>query len=127
MAGLFLDANIIIDILSRQQSFDLTRLGDNPLYISALTVHLGTYFTKTKIPDKLITHFFQQLRIVPLSEKIIDPSLIGPTSDFEDNVQLNSAQEAKVGYFITQDKALIKMGIFGSVKIISPTDLPNYP
>jgi len=58
------------------------------------------------------------LHLISLTDKIIDKALLGPTKDLEDNIQLHSAVEADCDIFLTNDKALLKMGYFGKTKIV---------
>lgn len=45
-------------------------------------------------------------------------SLLGPTEDFEDNIQLNSAVVDDCDFFLTDDKKLLKFKVYKKVKIV---------
>lgn len=57
--------------------------------------------------------------MIPFDSAIAEKALVGPTSDFEDNVQLHSAAEAECDIFLTEDKKLSDMKFFGKVRIDS--------
>ncbi len=48
-------------------------------------------------------------KLVSLDETITMAALVGPTQDFEDNVQIQSALSAECQLFLTRDKNLLKM------------------
>ena len=117
MAKIFLDTNIYIDIFENRSSQDLAVFQDHDLFISPLSIHILTYVYKYKIPNQELNVNPELFNIVPFDAKIVGKALIGPTNDFEDNVQLLSAAEADCDIFLTQDKKLLLMKFFGKVKI----------
>lgn len=123
MAKVFLDANIIIDILEKREKAPLTEIDSHETYISPFTLHIFFYVEKQKVPYMLMSEFLTHNNIVDFSDNVVRKSLIGPTDDFEDNVQLHSAAEAECGFFITADKKLLDMKFFGKTQIISSEEL----
>ena len=120
MARVFLDANFVIETVGlRKSQTEGMKLEGNDVFVAALTIHIMCYAFKIKVPDKRITKFANQTHVVNLSEKIVELSLLGPTSDFEDNVQLHSANSSKADFFVTNDEELLDMGIFGKTKIVN--------
>ena len=115
---IFLDTNYYIDIVSRQKR-KLQQLTDHEIFISPLSVHIFCYIAKIKTPAKYLIKFNQLLNQVPLNSDIMTASLEGPTSDVADNVQLHSAARTECQFFLTEDKELLKMVYFGTVKIIN--------
>src|SRR5215469_5507588 len=100
MAKIFLDTNSFIDTLGRKPREEmLATLLDNALFISPLSFHIYCYIFKIKVPNKKILEQKEEFQIVEFSEDILSRSLHGPTSDFEDNVQLHSAAEANCDIF----------------------------
>jgi predicted nucleic acid-binding protein len=89
------------------------------LYISVLTIHISSYITKRKVPDENMKLLLESFEVVPVTERITYKALEGPTSDFEDNVQLHSAAEADAEVFLTEDKELLKLKFFGKTEIRS--------
>lgn len=119
MARVFLDANYFIDSIHRKPEFTLLpSLENHIVYISPLSVHIYCYIYKLKIPSSTVIAQRDRFQIVEFSEDILDKSLVGPTNDFEDNVQLHSAAEAECDYFLTEDKKLLKLKFFGKARIV---------
>jgi predicted nucleic acid-binding protein len=118
MAKIFLDTNYFIDALHRKPEKEiLESLENNSIYISSLSVHIYCYIFKINIKEKPILAQVDKFQLVDFSEDIVIRALEGPTSDFEDNVQLHSAANAQCDVFLTEDKELLKMKFFGKVKI----------
>jgi predicted nucleic acid-binding protein len=117
MAKIFLDTNILVDIFEREIN-KIYLLSDHSPHTSPLSFHILSYITKTKIPSDKLKQMSKALEIVDLNSKILFKSLEGPTSDLEDNIQLHSASTAECDYFLTSDKALLKMKYFGQVEIV---------
>lgn len=121
MAKVFLDTNYFIDSIHRKPEREiLESLVNNIVYISALSFHIYCYIFKLKIPDIKVIAQKEKFQIVEFSEDILNRALQGPTSDFEDNVQLHSAAEGECEIFLTEDKKLLRMKFFGKVKINNP-------
>lgn len=118
MARIFLDTNIYIDATKRDKK-SLEYLRNELLFISALSTHIAFYSLKLRVPDLDIDAVQQQFGIVSLSEDILTKTLVGPTADLEDNIQLHSAAEAECDYFLTSDKKLLAMKFFGKTRIVA--------
>lgn len=120
MAKVFLDTNYFIDAIHRRPEKEiLPSLENHIIYISTLSFHIYCYIFKIKIPDSRIIAQREKFQSVEFSESILDRSLNGPTSDFEDNVQLHSAVKAECDVFLTSDEKLLKMKFFGKTRIAS--------
>ena len=118
MAKVFLDTNYFIDAIHRKPEREiLESLENNIIYISPLSVHIYCYVFKIKIPDARVIAQKEKFQIVEFSQDLLDRALQGPTSDFEDNVQLHSAAEAECDVFLTEDKKLLHIKFFGKVRI----------
>lgn len=122
MAKIFLDANIIIDILERR-SFDLQDLKGHSLFVSPLSLHILAYVYKYKCPSESLILALKVYNLVPLDEEVTRRSAGGPTEDFEDNIQLHSAVAAGCEYFLTSDNKLLKPAYFGNLEIRSAVPL----
>ncbi|MDO8452425.1 MAG: hypothetical protein Q7S79_01590 [bacterium] len=118
MARVFLDTNLYIDITKRAKE-KLEFLRNHLLFISPLSAHILFYTQKLKVPHDKLKNVQGQLGIVPLTKRILDRAMEGPTSDLEDNIQLHSAVEADCDYFLTSDKGLLKLKFFGKAQIAS--------
>lgn len=77
------------------------------------------------MPDEDFGCILDEYNLVSFDPDIVEKSIYGPTDDFEDNVQLHSAVNAECQYFCTSDKKLLKLGYFGKVKILTPSELPK--
>ena len=117
MANIYLDVNILVDIVGKREFGVEKTIGKNNIVTSALSVHILTYVRKTKIPDNTVKKLVLGIEIVDFDKEIVRLALIGPTDDFEDNVQLYSAVEGGCDYFVTMDKKLLKMKYFGKMRI----------
>ena len=127
MAKVFLDTNYFIDSIHRRPAKNiLASLEHHTIYISPLSLHIYFYIYKIKIPDLRVTAQRDKFQIVKFSEVILDSSLMGPTSDFEDNVQLHSAAQEECDVFLTNDRDLLSMRFFGKTRIINEL-LDNQP
>lgn len=123
MAKIFLDANVVIDILEQRKETSLSSLNNHQTYMSPLSLHIFFYVEKKKVPYIPLSSFMTNNNIVDITEDLAQKALIGPTSDFEDNIQLHSAAEAECDTFLTSDKQLLDIKFFGKTQIISPENL----
>lgn len=114
---IFLDANAFIDILESRGHLEIKDLAGNFLYLSALTLHIYFYTYKLKLPSNSLLLLKTQFTFVDLTSDIAQKALSGPTDDYEDNIQLHSAVNAKTDIFITRDKKLLSLGFFGMCRI----------
>ena len=117
MAKIFLDTNVYIDIIKKRTDRDLEDLQGNELFISSLSIHILAYVFKYKTPNKELDVNKELFNLVSFNTIITENALIGPTNDFEDNVQLHSAASAECDIFLTEDKNLLDMTFFGKVRI----------
>jgi len=119
MAKVFLDANVFIDLVEKRKSIDRKQLLAHGLFLSPLSVHILTYLYKYHIPDERLAGVDKFFKLIPFSTELTVKALGGPTADFEDNIQLNSAVEADCDIFLTNDAKLLNMKFFGKVQILS--------
>jgi predicted nucleic acid-binding protein len=116
MANIYLDTNKVIDLIIRKPELGIS-LSDHHIYYSPLSAHILFYAARIKVPSADINSELNKILCVSLDSKIIKRALLGPTNDLEDNIQLHSAAEADCDIFLTNDKALLKLGYFGKTKI----------
>ncbi|OGH47432.1 MAG: hypothetical protein A3A51_01800 [Candidatus Levybacteria bacterium RIFCSPLOWO2_01_FULL_39_10] len=119
MARVFLDANILIDLTEKRGTITSENLGGHKCSISPLSVHILFYILKKRVPFLELKTILDPFSIIDLTKNIYNEALIGPTFDFEDNVQLHSAAEADCDIFLTNDKNLLKLKFFGKARILS--------
>jgi len=122
MAKIFLDTNVLVDYLERK-NISISHLRGHKVAISPLSTHILFSISKNLVPQSLIAEALEQFSIVSFNQSVHDNSLIGPTSDFEDNVQLHSASNYNAAFFLTSDKQLCSMKFFGTMKIIKPEEV----
>jgi hypothetical protein len=120
MDRIYLDTNYLIDLFEGRNNFSKPNSFDfKHLFISPLSIHILCYINKCKIPDERINKLFEKYNIIEFNKKITYLATLGPTQDFEDNVQLHSALIKNCDIFLTSDKKLLKMKIFGNMLIRS--------
>ena len=117
MARVYLDANFLIDTAKKRRPFNIASLKSHDLYISPLSLHILIYIAKYKIPDPELNRLKEYFYLVDFNEELVNKALLGPTNDFEDNVQLHSAAEAECDLFLTNDAKLLNLRFFGKTKI----------
>lgn len=118
MAKVFLDTNYFIDAIHRKPEKQiLENLLDTIPCISTLSFHIYCYVFKIIIPNKKALMQKDAFQIVDFSNDILEKALQGPTTDFEDNVQLHSAAETECNFFLTDDRKLLRLKYFGKTKI----------
>ncbi|MBI4226111.1 hypothetical protein HY612_03285 [Candidatus Roizmanbacteria bacterium] len=118
MAKIFLDTNIFIDFVEKRGKNIEDKLGQHDLVVSPLSIHILIYITKKKIPNEKLLKIINLFLIVDFNKVISKKALHGPTSDFEDNIQLHSAVAADCDYFLTSDRLLLKTKFFGKAQIV---------
>ncbi|MFA7300865.1 MAG: type II toxin-antitoxin system VapC family toxin [Candidatus Shapirobacteria bacterium] len=117
MAKVYFDTNVFSDLVGENKfGFDLMAI-DNEIFASTLSIHILAYVLKVKIPNVRFKSLVEGITKIDFDNFILEKSLIGPTDDFEDNIQLHSAVLGGCDSFLTLDKKLLKMKSFGKVKI----------
>lgn len=118
MAKVYLDTNVLIDLLERRKDFDTRPFKDQDLVISPVSIHIYIYIYKYRIPIAKLDNLKRSFIYVAIDEYIVEKSLKGPTDDFEDNVQLHSAAAADCDFFLTSDNNLLQMKFFGKTQLM---------
>lgn len=116
MKKLFVDTNIVIDLLAKRNPFyreaaNLFSLADNggvELATSSLTIANTHYVLQRQIDPGKAKQILRKLRLIisilPLNEKLIDLALNDQTfPDFEDALQYFSALEFQQNLIITRN------------------------
>ncbi len=116
MNRLFIDTNIVVDLLEKREPFyksaqHIFSLSDNnelKLQVSALTIANICYLLKKTYPvsevRKIVITFKTLVNIVSIDDKIIELALTSDFSDFEDSLQYYSALESKCDIIITRNE-----------------------
>lgn len=118
MAKIFLDTNTFIDLVESRGKISGLTLQGHELVISPLSIHILTYVTRQKIPYPALSRLIKLFSITVFDGSVCERSLLGPTKDFEDNVQLHSASDSGCDLFITRDKQLLSLQFFGVMKVV---------
>ena len=116
MEHVFVDTNIVIDLLQKRENFyqeaqELFTKADRKklkLYISALTF-ANTYYILSKYyssneAKKILSKFKVLVEVLPTTDKIIDLALASDFNDFEDAIQFYTALESNLHVIIPRNK-----------------------
>ena len=116
MENVFVDTNIIIDLLAKREPFykdaqDLFTLSDKKviqLYISSLSF-ANAYYAIVKHhkeidAKKIIAKFKILVKVLPLDDKAIELALASDFNDFEEGLQYFIAIENESDIIITRNK-----------------------
>ena len=115
MEKIFVDANIVMDLLEKREEFyqeaqELFTLSDKKnvkLYVSALTlanVHFLLFKHLKMEARKVLAKFKVLVEVLAVDDKIIDLSLTSDLKDFEDAIQYYTAIENEMDIIITRNK-----------------------
>jgi predicted nucleic acid-binding protein len=116
MRKLFVDTNIVIDLLARREPyyresaalFSLADRKKTEISVSSLTMANTSYVLSRQLTTKKVKEILRKLRLVvnvlPLDDKIIGLALNDETfSDFEDGLQYFTAIENEQEIIITRN------------------------
>lgn len=116
MDRIFVDTNIVIDLLQKRENFyleaqELFTLADKKeveLYISVLTIANANYLLSrhytTTDTRKIISKFKVLIKVLPIDDKIIELALASDFKDFEDAIQFYTALENNIDIIVTRNK-----------------------
>lgn len=131
MNKIFLDANILIDILKLRNKEGIEYkeaiklLNSSNIYMSVLSIHIAYYVLKIKPKSKLsngINDFCNAINTLPLSEDITSQAMVIGYKDFEDTLQYITAIDSGCDFFLTRDMkdfTELKKILSNKIKIIS--------
>ena len=112
---LFIDSDIILDVLTERGEFyesaagifDLGYTKKLNLYTSAVVLANVFYILRKKYgiekSRELLKKLRSVLKVAPITEKTVDSALSSGFTDFEDALQYFSAKENKIPAFITRN------------------------
>lgn len=112
MKKVFLDTNILIDILLDRDLDGISikkiapYLKDSKVFLSTLSVHITFYILKIKpnsIMHKSAVDLINTMNLVPLSNILVGISMKSNLNDFEDTLQYYSALDQNCDYILTRD------------------------
>ena len=113
MTKLFLDTNIVVDLLERREPFchDAVRLftmaynRQVQLVVSPMTYSTASFLLRKHGSEgvrNLLSNFRRLSRVAAANERTVDDSLASQFKDFEDAMQYYTALHAKVDAIITR-------------------------
>ena len=114
MTRLFIDTNIVIDLLENREPFchDAVRLFTMAynkkvqLIVSPMTFSTASFLLRKHGSEgvrNLLSNFRQLARVAPVNERIVDDSLASQFKDFEDAMQYYTALKANANVIITRN------------------------
>jgi predicted nucleic acid-binding protein len=131
MKKLFLDTNVLIDLIDKRFPFyddvaiisTLAEKQELKLAASSISFVNTFYVLSKKLDNKLVTNSLMKYRLIcevsNIDEIIIDKSLISKFNDFEDAVQHYSALHHKCDIIITRNKKDFKNS---EIPVMTPTE-----
>jgi len=132
MNKIFIDTNVIIDLLAKrepffvesQKVFSLADLGEIRIVVSTLSI-VNTHYVlndvmKLKKSKPIIRKFKVLVESIDLSDKIIELSLSDDNfKDFEDGIQYHTAIEAQCDAIVTRNLKDFKKS---TIPVLSPKE-----
>ena len=113
---IFIDVNVFIDVMTKRsgwtESLRVLNLARRSQEIESWTSELTLpmlYFFRRRVVDETTARADAQailkgLHLEPLSQTILDRALASAGPDFEDNIQLASAESISANHLITRNK-----------------------
>jgi len=129
MSRLFLDTNIVIDLLEERHPFceDAALLFAEAyhkrvqLFVSPITLATASYLlgkhNKPEDVHGLLANLRQLVRVSAVDERVVDDAMLSGFEDFEDALQYYSALKAKANFIISRngkDFALSKIPVMST-------------
>lgn len=133
MTRLFLDTNVVIDLLDKREPFykDAVRLftmaynKQVELIVAPISYTTASYLLRhhgTEGVRNLLANFRQLSRVATTDERIVDDSIASLFADFEDAVQYYTALKTKADAIITRnvdDFALAKLPVMTAAEYLA--------
>lgn len=131
MMKVFLDTNIVIDLLDKREPFyiDAVKLftlayqKKITLFVSPMTYATASYLLRKHGKEgmrKLLNNFRQLSQITTADERVVDAALASSFDDYEDALQYYSALTRNVDVIVTRNK---KDFTSASIPVLSPAEL----
>jgi len=113
---IFIDVNVFIDVMTKRSGWSgslrvlnlVRKSRDVESWTSALTMPLLYFFRHRVVDDTTartdVRAILSRVQLVPMTEAILDQAIAAAGADFEDNIQLASAESISVDHLITRNK-----------------------
>ena len=122
MRKIFLDANILIDLISGRRKVEGIEDTDfKQLYTSTLSVHILFYVHMIKynsVEERRTKEVLKHIVLTPLTDTIVRRAYKSKYSDYENTLQYLMALHANCDYILTRDRK-----DFENVKKIIPSKI----
>ena len=135
MKNIFIDINILVDVFANREPFvhksieiyDLAMKSKIKLHTSSNTITTLHYILKKSISEEktrlALEHVIKYVSVIPVDITIIKKSLKSNHKDFEDAIQIISAQSVNnMNYIVTRDLKDYKNA---EINVLSPDDFLN--
>lgn len=132
MKHIFIDTNIIIDLLTDRQPFSkhavlLFNYSDKNkirIYASSHSIATSYYLIKKVLADKelrnLIADLLDYISIIEINTKILKKALVSKVNDFEDAIQVEAANSnPKIDFIVTRNKKDFKKA---NIAVMTPDE-----
>lgn len=136
MIKVFIDTNVIIDLIANREPFSedaiqLFSLGERKkikLYISTQSILTTHYILKKYISEKELRKIIDELldfvSVIPSTKDIIKRSLKSKYNDFEDGVQILTAESIEsMSFIVTRNVKDFKES---HLNVLTPLDFNQY-
>ena len=131
MMKVFLDTNIVIDLLDKRESFYIDAIKlftlayqkEITLFVSPMTYATASYLLRKHGKEgmkRLLSNFRQLSQITTADEKVVDAALESSFNDYEDALQYYSALTRNVDIIVTRNK---KDFTSACIPVLSPEEL----
>lgn len=133
MKKIFLDTNVVIDLLDKREPFykdaveifTLAYKKKVTLFVSPMTYATASYLLRKhgKEQIRLLLRNFRQLsKVTVTNEQVVDNALASSFGDFEDALQYYSALTQKVDAIVTRNVADFTQA---SIPVLTPSEFLN--
>lgn len=126
MRKIFLDANILIDLISGRRKVEGIEDTDfKQLHTSTLSVHILFYVNRIKynsVEERRTKEVLKHIVLTPLTDTIVRRAYKSKYSDYEDTLQYLMALHANCDYILTRDRKdyeNVKKIIPSKIKIVT--------
>lgn len=126
MRKIFLDANILIDLISGRRNVEGIEDTDfKQLHTSTLSVHILFYVNRIKynsVEERRTKEVLKHIVLTPLTDTIVRRAYKSKYSDYENTLQYLMALHANCDYILTRDRKdyeNVKKIIPSKIKIVT--------
>lgn len=133
MKKIFLDTNVVIDLLDKREPFYVEAVAiftlaykkKVTLFVSPMTYATASYLLRKHGQERmrlLLRNFRQLSKVTTANEKIVDDALASSFTDYEDALQYYSALNKNVDVIVTRnvkDFACSKLPVMTPIEFLS--------